>query len=58
MNGATVVLGLIPLGNNTSSFDAAASPVAFPGIKDPVNVTLSFGVNTGTSSVKALITTF
>jgi hypothetical protein len=58
LNGATVVLGLIPLGNNTFSFDAAGSPVAFPGIKNPVSVTLGFGTNTGTSSLKALLTTF
>ena len=35
VNGVTVVIGLIPLGNNTYSFDAAGSPVTFPGIKNP-----------------------
>lgn len=59
VHGATVVLGLIPLGNNTFSFDAAGSPVTFPGITNPVTVTLSFGTtDTGTDSVKALIRNF
>ncbi len=58
VKGATVVLGLIPLGNNTFSFDAAGSPVTFPGIKNPVNVTLTFGTDTGTATVNALITNF
>lgn len=58
VNGATVVLGLIPLGNNTYSFDAAVSPVAFPGIKNPVTVSLTFGNDTGTTSVQAVITSF
>jgi hypothetical protein len=52
VNGTTVVFGLIPLGNNNFSFAAAGSPVAFTGIKNPVSVTLSFGFNTGTSSVR------
>ncbi len=58
VNGATVALGLVPLGNNTFSFDAAGSPVTFPGIKNPVTVTLTFGTDTGTTSVKALITSY
>ncbi len=58
VNGATVGLVLVPLGNNTFSFDAAGSPVTFPGIKNPVPVTLTFGTDTGTTSVKALITSY
>ncbi len=58
LNGATVVLGLIPLGNNTFALDAAGSPVTFPGIKNPVPVTLTLGTDTGTTSVKALITSY
>ncbi len=58
VKGATVVLSLIPLGNNTFAFDAAGSPVTFPGIKNPVIVTLTFGTDTGTASVKALISSY
>jgi len=58
VNGATVVLGLIPLGKNTFAFDAAGSPVTFPGIKNPVTVTLTFGTDTGTANVQALITSY
>ncbi len=58
VSGATVAIGLVPLGNNTYSFDAAGSPVTFPGIKNPVTVTLTFGTDTGTASVQALITSF
>jgi len=58
VNGATVVLGLVPLGNNTYSFDAAGSPVTFTGIKNPVTVTLTFGTDTGTANVQALLTSF
>lgn len=56
VNGATVLLGVTPLCNNTFAFDAAGSPVTFPGIKNPVTVTLTFGDDSGTSSVTALIT--
>jgi len=56
VNGAIIVLGLIPLGDKTFSFDAAGSPVMSPGIKNPVTVTLTFGNNRGTASVNALIT--
>lgn len=58
VNGTTVRLVLTPLGNNTFAFDAAGSPVTFPGIKHPATVTLTFGTDTGTTSVKALITSF
>ncbi len=56
VNGATVVLGILSLGNRTFAFDALGSPVTFPGITNPVSVTLTYGSDTGTSSVKALIT--
>ncbi|MBV8864049.1 MAG: hypothetical protein JO210_01465 [Acidobacteriaceae bacterium] len=56
VNGATLLLGIVPLGKNEFQFDAAGLPVRFPGVKNPVTVSLSFGDNSGTTTVNALIT--
>ena len=56
VNGASLILGLVPLGKNEFQFDAAGSPVTLPGVKNPVTVSLSFGNNSGTAEVSALIT--
>jgi hypothetical protein len=47
-------MGLIPLANNTWSFDAAGTPATISAT-NPVPVTLTIGQNTGTMSVEAII---
>jgi hypothetical protein len=54
INGAHLVIGLISLGDNSWSFDAAGTPVTISAT-DPVPVTLTIGQNTGTTSVQAMI---
>jgi hypothetical protein len=56
VNGAKLLLGIAPLGNSRFAFDAAGSPVMFPGANNPVTISLFFGNDSGTTSVKALIT--
>ncbi len=58
VNSANLVLGIVPLGRNTFSFDAAGAPVAFTGIKNPVTITLTFGSDSGTKPVNAAITMY
>jgi hypothetical protein len=41
--------------DNRFAFEAAGSPVSFPGITNPVPIALFFGNVSGTTSVKALI---
>jgi YVTN family beta-propeller protein len=55
VNGANLLLAIVPLGANKFAFEAAGSPVAFPGVTNPVAISLFFGNNSGTTSVKALI---
>ncbi len=54
INGAHLIIGLISLGNNTWSFDAAGTPIS-TGATNPVAVTLTIGQNTGNTSVNAII---
>jgi hypothetical protein len=56
VNGANLVLGVVPLGRNEFQFDAAGSPVTFAGVNDPVTISLTFGNDSGTTTVNALIT--
>jgi len=54
INGTHLVIGLIPLANNTWSFDAAGTPATISAT-NPVPVTLTIGQNTGATSVQAII---
>jgi hypothetical protein len=58
VNGVNLVLGIVPLRNNEFQFDAAGSPVTFAGVKNPVTISLTFGNDSGTTSVNALITQY
>ncbi len=58
VNGTKVVLGLASLGNNTFTFDAAGAPGSFSGVKNPVTITLTFGSDSGTTPVTAVIKTY
>lgn len=49
------MLGIVSLGGNRFAFEAAGSPVAFPGVTNPMAISLFFGNDSGTTSVKALI---
>jgi hypothetical protein len=55
ISGTKLVVGLIPLGNNNYQFDAAGSPVAFAGIRNPVHVSLTIGDDAGSTAVTAVI---
>ena len=57
VNGGKLVLDLLPLGNNQWQFAAAGAPVAFPGLRNPVSVSLTFGHDTGTTTTTALLLT-
>ena len=58
VNGANVVLTLIPLGYNSFLLTASGAPVTFSGIRNPVPITLTFGNDSGSTSVNALITPY
>lgn len=53
VNGADLLLHLIPRGNDTFAFDATGAPVAFSDITNPVTITLAFGNDFGTARVTA-----
>jgi hypothetical protein len=55
INGTKLVLGIVRLRGNNYQFDAAGSPVAFAGTKNPVTVSLTVGNDTGRASVNAVI---
>ena len=57
INGTKLVVGIIPLGGNKYQFDAAGSPVVWNGVKNPVTVSLTIGNDTGSTQVKAVIST-
>jgi len=54
INGTHLVIGLVPLANNTWSFDAAGTPATISAT-NPVPVTLTIGQNAGATSVQAII---
>ena len=53
IDGASVSVQIVPLAGNRYQFKAEGSPVNLTGFSNPVNVTLTIGDDTGTTSVYA-----
>jgi hypothetical protein len=57
VNGANLLLTISPLGNNQFQFAGTGSPVTFTGVQNPVPVSLTFGSNSGKTTVNAAFKT-
>jgi 6-phosphogluconolactonase (cycloisomerase 2 family) len=53
INGVSMQLQIVPLGNNIFTFKAEGTRVEFSGLTNPVTVALTIGINTGSTTVTA-----
>jgi hypothetical protein len=53
INGVSLEVQTVPLGNNLFTFKAVRAGVDVTGITNPVTVVLTIGINTGTTTVLA-----
>jgi hypothetical protein len=53
INGVSLQVQIVPLGNNLFTFKAAGTGVDLTGLTKPVTVVLSIGINSGTTSATA-----
>jgi hypothetical protein len=53
INGVSLRVQIVPLGNNIFSFNAVGAGVDLTGLTNPVTVVLTIGINSGTTTVTA-----
>ena len=53
VNGVSLQVQIVPLGNNIFTFKAEGTGANFTGLTNPVTVVLSIGINTGSTTVTA-----
>jgi hypothetical protein len=51
INGVSLRVQIVPLGNNIFTFDAVGTDVDLTGLTNPVTVVLTIGINSGTTTV-------
>jgi hypothetical protein len=52
INGVSLMLQIVPLGNNMFTFQAQGTDVDLTGLTKPVTVVLTIGINTSTTTVR------
>jgi hypothetical protein len=53
INGVSLQVQIVPLGNNIFTFKAEGTGAGFTGLTNPVTVVLTIGINTGTTTAVA-----
>ena len=53
INGVSLDVQIVPLGNNIFTFNAVGTGVDLTGLTNPVSVVLTIGINAGTTTVTA-----